>query len=289
MKEPIASYKKTREIIEKNSFLVKKSLGQNFLIDPHVLDKILDAAAVTAEDSIIEIGPGIGGLTQALAERAYHVTAVEIDKELIGILKENLRSYDNVRIIHGDILKTDKSMLLPEPGRPAKVVANLPYYITTPIIMEVLEKRWPVESLTVMVQKEVGDRMRAKPGSKDYGALTLAVQYYAKVYLAANVPPNCFIPRPTVGSAVIHLQISKEQAVSVKNEALMFEIIRAAFSQRRKTLVNCLHHHFKMEKNHAEALLESCGLNAMVRGEALCLEDFARLADSAHPSVIPQA
>ncbi len=229
----------TAEILRKYKFVFQKKFGQNFLVDTHVLDKIIRAAGVTKEDCVLEIGPGIGTMTQYLAESAGHVAAVEIDANLIPILRETLSGYDNVTILHEDIMKTDIRALAREYNgdRPLKVVANLPYYITTPIILELLKEEIPVDSMTVMVQKEVADRMRSGPGSKDYGALSLAVQYYADVYLAANVPPNCFIPRPNVGSAVIRLTKRSEPAVKTADPDLMFCLIRASFNQRRKTLL----------------------------------------------------
>ncbi|MDO4938924.1 MAG: 16S rRNA (adenine(1518)-N(6)/adenine(1519)-N(6))-dimethyltransferase RsmA, partial [Lachnospiraceae bacterium] len=229
--------KNTIEVIQKNKFVFQKRFGQNFLIDAHVLDKIIKAAEIGPGDTVLEIGPGIGTMTQALAENAKKVIAVEIDDNLIPILRENLGEYDNIEIINNDVMKVDIASLGVN-----KVVANLPYYITTPIIMGLLEARVPLDSITVMVQKEVADRMRAKAGTKDYGALSLAVQYYAEPYLVANVPQNCFMPRPNVGSAVIRLTLHKEAPVKTENEKLMFQIIRAAFNQRRKTLQNCLNH-----------------------------------------------
>lgn len=277
--ESIASYKRAKEIIARNNFSIKKSLGQNFLIDGHVLNKIITVADIQKNDLVIEIGPGLGGLTQALAEAAGQVAAVELDKELVTLLEENLRAYSNVEIINGDILKLDMTGIISERAANAKVVANLPYYITTPIIMDILEKRRPVTSLTVMVQKEVADRMKARPGCKDYGALSLAVQYYAEVYLAANVPSNCFLPRPGVDSAVVHLTVYGDPPVKVKNEEVLFQIIQAAFGQRRKTLVNCLNNYFGIDKAKCASLLKRAGLDEQIRGEALDLADFARLAD----------
>lgn len=238
MTEKLSNPKKTIEVIQKHGFDFQKKFGQNFLIDPHVLDKIIAAAGITKDDFVLEIGPGIGTMTQYLAEAAREVTAVEIDRNLIPILEETLAEYDNVTVINQDILKLDLEALSQEKngGRPIKVVANLPYYITTPIIMGLYESHVPVNSITVMVQKEVAQRMQAGPGSKDYGALSLAVQYYASPYIAANVPPNCFMPRPNVGSAVIHLESYQNPPVSVKDEKLMFALIRASFNQRRKTL-----------------------------------------------------
>ena len=266
----------TIEVIQKHGFNFQKKFGQNFLIDPHVLEKIVAAAEITKEDTVLEIGPGIGTMTQRLAEAAGKVIAVEIDDNLIPILKETLAAYDNIEIIHGDIMKMD----IPSLGA-TKVVANLPYYITTPIIMGIFESGAPVQSVTVMVQKEVADRMKSGPGTKDYGALSLAVQYYAQPYLAANVPQNCFMPRPKVGSAVIRLTRHKAPPVQVHDEKLMFQIIRAAFNQRRKTLQNCIGNDdgLNYEKADVAATLEAMGLSVNIRGEALSLEEFAGFTD----------
>ncbi len=273
----------TIEILQKYNFMFQKKFGQNFLIDTHVLDKIIRSAEVTKDDCILEIGPGIGTMTQYLAESAGRVIAVEIDANLIPILKETLAGYDNVTVLHGDILKTDIQKLTEEynGGRPVKVVANLPYYITTPIIMNLLEGSAPVENITVMVQKEVADRMQTGPGSKDYGALSLAVQYYAEPYIVANVPPNCFMPRPNVGSAVIRLTKRKEPPVQVSDPDLMFRLIRASFNQRRKTLLNGLSNAAELPFSREEvaAALEELGLAAAVRGETLTLAQFAALAE----------
>lgn len=273
----------TIEIIRKYQFSFQKKYGQNFLIDPHVLDKIVRAAEVTKEDFVLEIGPGIGTLTQYLAEAARAVTVVEIDDKLIPILRETLAAYDNVSILHQDILKVDLEQLVREEneGRPIKVVANLPYYITTPIIMALLEGGLPVASITVMVQKEVADRMKVGPGTKDYGALSLAVQYYARPEIVASVPPNCFIPRPAVGSAVIRLTRHKTPPVSVQDAHYMFRLVRAAFNQRRKTLVNSLHHapELSLSKEQVGSALEQMALSPTIRGEALTLEQFAALSD----------
>ena len=238
--EKLSNPKETIQVLQKHEFQFKKKFGQNFLIDPHVLDKIVDAAQITKDDFVLEIGPGIGTLTQYLCENARQVLAVEIDDKLIPILKETLQPYDNVEVLHGDILKQDIQQIADtyNDGKPIKVVANLPYYITTPIIMELFESHVPLANVTVMVQKEVADRMKAEPGTKDYGALSLAVQYYAKPYIAAFVPPNCFMPRPNVGSAVIRLDCLARVPVEVHNEKLMFRLIRASFNQRRKTLQN---------------------------------------------------
>ena len=275
--------KATIEILQKYHFMFQKKFGQNFLIDAHVLDKIVDAAGVTKEDVVLEIGPGIGTMTQVLCERAKEVIAVEIDKNLIPILREDTcREYDNLTIINDDILKTDVDALVRERGgRPLKVVANLPYYITTPIVMGLLERHIPVVNITVMVQREVAERMQAGPGSKDYGALSLAVQYYADTYIAAYVPQNCFMPRPNVGSAVIRLSLREEPPVKVKSEAVLFAVIRAAFAQRRKMLVNSLAGSSELActKEQASEALAAAGLPETVRGEALTLEQFAEIAD----------
>ena len=274
----------TIQTIKKYEFAFQKKFGQNFLIDDHVITKIINAAEITKDDLVLEIGPGIGTMTQYLAESAGKVIAVEIDKNLIPILGETLAEYDNVTIINEDILKLDINRLVEEEndGKPIKVVANLPYYITTPIIMGLFESHVPLQSITVMVQKEVADRMQVGPGSKDYGALSLAVQYYAKPYIAANVPPNCFIPRPGVGSAVIRLTRYEEPPVMVKDESLMFKLIRASFNQRRKTLQNGIANSPELpySKAQVEKALEKMGLAANVRGESLTLAEFAKLSDT---------
>ena len=281
--EKLSSPKKTIEIIQKYNFDFQKKFGQNFLIDSHVLEKIIDAANITKDDFVLEIGPGIGTMTQYLSEHAREVMAVEIDHNLIPILKETLAGYDNVEVLNEDILKVDIGKIAEKKnqGRPIKVVANLPYYITTPIIMGLFEKNVPMDSLTVMVQKEVAQRMQAGPGTKDYGALSLAVQFYAEPYIVANVPPNCFMHRPKVGSAVICLTRYKDMPVKVKNEQLMFSIIRASFNQRRKTLQNGINNsstlHFSKEQ--VVDALDKMGLSPKIRGEALSLEQFARLSD----------
>lgn len=281
--EKLSNPQKTIEIIKKYGFDFQKKFGQNFLIDPRVLDKIIVAAEITKDDFVLEIGPGIGTMTQYLAEAAREVTAVEIDRNLIPILQETLAEYDNVTVINEDVLKVDIAALAQEKngGRPIKVVANLPYYITTPIIMGLFESGVPLASVTVMVQKEVALRMQAGPGTKDYGALSLAVQYYASPYLAANVPPNCFMPRPNVGSAVIRLTRYEKPPVQVQDEKLMFRLIRASFNQRRKTLVNGLKNSPELSYTKEEILeaLQRTGLSENVRGEALTLEQFAALAD----------
>lgn len=276
--------KNTIEILQKYGFVFQKRFGQNFLIDTHVLEKIIKASEITKDDFVLEIGPGIGTMTQYLAEAAGQVAAVEIDNALIPILEDTLKEWNNVTVIHGDILKTDIQKLAMEKnqGRPIKVVANLPYYITTPIIMGLFESHVPVESVTVMVQKEVADRMQTGPGSKDYGALSLAVQYYARPEIVANVPPNCFMPRPKVGSAVICLRKYEEPPVQVKNEKLMFRLIRASFNQRRKTLVNSLKNspELSYSKEQVEQAIAECGFSQNIRGEALALEQFAALANA---------
>lgn len=274
---------KTIEILQKYDFSFQKKFGQNFLIDTHVLDKIISAAHITKEDMVLEIGPGIGTMTQYLAEAAGKVIAVEIDRNLIPILEDTLSEYNNVRVINEDVLKLDLRKLADEEngGKAIKVVANLPYYITTPIIMGLFENHVPVESITVMVQKEVADRMQTGPGNKDYGALSLAVQYYAEPYIVANVPPNCFMPRPKVGSAVIRLTRHEKPPVEVKDEKLMFDIIRASFNQRRKTLANGLNNSDKItcSKEIFTKAIEKLGKGASVRGEALSLQEFAKLSN----------
>ena len=276
--------KNTIEIIQKYDFVFQKRFGQNFLVDTHVLEKIIQAAGLTKEDLVLEIGPGIGTMTQYLAENAGRVMAVEIDSNLIPILKETLKDYHNVTVINEDILKVDVAALAEQynGGRPIKVVANLPYYITTPIIMGLFESQVPIDNITVMVQKEVAERMQAGPGTKNYGALSLAVQYYAEPYIVANVPPNCFIPRPSVGSAVIRLTRHGKKPVEVKDEKLMFALIRASFNQRRKTLQNSLNNSAELSfsKEEIGEAIEKMGLSPSVRGEALTLEQFAKLADA---------
>ena len=275
---------RTAGIIQKYNFTFQKRFGQNFLIDEHVLDKIVAAADIDSNDFVIEIGPGIGTLTQYLAENAAKVCAIEIDKELIPILGDTLKGYDNVTVINADVMKYDlPGLIKKEAGNlKVKVVANLPYYITTPIIMYLLEEKLPIESITVMIQKEVAQRMQCGPGSKDYGALSLAVQYYADAYIAANVPPNCFMPRPKVGSAVIRLSVYDNPPINVKDDKHMFKLIRASFNQRRKTLVNAISN-FEGLSYSKEALadaLSSIGLSPTIRGEALTLEEFAALSDA---------
>lgn len=276
--------KYTIEVLQKYGFVFQKRFGQNFLIDTHVLEKIIRESEITKDDFVLEIGPGIGTMTQYLADSAREVTAVEIDDALIPILQDTLKEWDNVNVIHGDILKTDIREIADSKnsGKPIKVVANLPYYITTPIIMGLFESHVPVESITVMVQKEVADRMQTGPGSKDYGALSLAVQYYADPEIVANVPPNCFMPRPKVGSAVIRLRSHKNPPVQVKDEKLMFRLIRASFNQRRKTMANGLKNSQELiyTKEQVEWAIASCGLPLNIRGEALTLEQFAALANA---------
>lgn len=273
----------TIAVLQKYQFHFQKKFGQNFLIDPHVLERIVEAAGITKEDFVLEIGPGIGTMTQYLCECAGAVAAVEIDRNLIPILQDTLSAYENVTIINEDILKVDIAALSQEQngGRPIKVVANLPYYITTPIIMGLLESHVPIDSITVMVQKEVADRMQQGPGSKEYGALSLAVQYYARPEIVANVPPNCFMPRPGVGSAVIRLTRHEAPPVEVSDEKFMFSIIRASFNQRRKTLANGLHNSgaVSLSKEVIEECIRELGYPANIRGEALSLAEFAALSD----------
>ena len=284
MKEPtLGNPQNTIEILQKYNFNFQKKFGQNFLIDTHVLEKIIEESGITKDDFVLEIGPGIGTMTQYLCENAREVAAVEIDKNLIPILADTLSAYDNVEVINDDILKVDINKLAEEKngGKPIKVVANLPYYITTPIIMGLFESHVPIDSITIMVQKEVADRMQVGPGSKDYGALSLAVQYYASPYIVANVPPNCFIPRPAFGSAVIRLTRYQEKPVKVNDSAFMFKIIRASFNQRRKTLQNGLYNssELRIPKEKTVAALEEMGLTPTIRGEKLSLEEFAKLSD----------
>lgn len=282
MKEPtLGNPQNTIAVLQKYNFMFQKKFGQNFLIDTHVLDKIIRSAEITSDDMVLEIGPGIGTMTQYLAQAAGKVIA--IDKALIPILEDTLEGFENVTVLNEDILKVDVAGLAQREngGRPIKVVANLPYYITTPIIMGLFENHVPVKSITVMVQKEVAERMQVGPGTKDYGALSLAVQYYAKPYIVANVPPNCFMPRPKVGSAVIRLERYENPPVQVDDEKLMFKIIRASFNQRRKTLANGLKNSPELDytKEQVEAAIDSLGKGASVRGEALTLEEFATLSN----------
>ena len=281
--EKLSNPQRTIEVIKKYEFCFQKKFEQNFLIDGHVLDKIIAGAGVTKDDMVLEIGPGIGTMTQYLAEAAGKVVAVEIDRNLLPILQETLADYDNVKVIHADVLSLDLEKLVQEEngGRPIKVVANLPYYITTPIIMALFEQHVPLANVTVMVQKEVAARMKSGPGSKDYGALSLAVQYYAEPYIVANVPCNCFMPRPNVDSAVIRLTRYEEPPVQVKDEKMLFKIIRASFNQRRKTLQNGLNNSSELNftKDQIAAAIAEAGFSPSVRGEALTLEQFAKLTD----------
>ena len=281
--EKLSNPQRTIEVIKKYEFCFQKKFGQNFLIDGHVLDKIIAGAGVTKDDMVLEIGPGIGTMTQYLAEAAGKVVAVEIDRNLLPILQETLADYDNIKVIHADVLSLDLEKLVQEEngGRPIKVVANLPYYITTPIIMALFEQHVPLANVTVMVQKEVAARMKSGPGSKDYGALSLAVQYYAEPYIVANVPCNCFMPRPNVDSAVIRLTRYEEPPVQVKDEKMLFKIIRASFNQRRKTLQNGLNNSSELNftKDQIAAAIAEAGFSPSVRGEALTLEQFAKLTD----------
>ena len=283
MNEKLSDPKKTIEVIQKYQFAFQKRFGQNFLIDAHVLEKIVSAAGITKDDCVLEIGPGIGTMTQYLAESAGQVIAVEIDTNLLPILADTLKDYSNVKVINQDILKVDINELVKESnnGRPIKVVANLPYYITTPIIMGLFESNVPIDNITVMVQKEVADRMQVGPGTKEYGALSLAVQYYAKPEIVAIVPPNCFMPRPNVGSAVIRLTRHKEVPVQVNDEKLMFKIIRASFNQRRKTLANGLNNapDIHLSKEVIQESIEELGVPVTIRGEALTLQQFAQLSN----------
>lgn len=279
----IATPEGTKAVLNRYPFVFQKKFGQNFLIDPHVLDKIINAAEITKEDCVIEIGPGIGSVTQALIANAGKVISIEIDDQLIPILTEQFGECENFRLIHKDVLKVDLHKLIEEesPNRRIKVVANLPYYITTPIVMMLLEHNLPIESITVMVQKEVADRMASGPGSKQYGAITVAMKYYCDTYLVANVPQNCFMPRPNVDSAVIKLTIHKEPIVDIKDEAQLLKIIKAAFSQRRKTLLNTLasNGNLGMSKDDIKNILDESGIGASTRGETLPLEEYAGLSN----------
>lgn len=273
----------TIEILKKYNIKFQKRFGQNFLIDTHVLDKIIDAAGVSSKDFVLEVGPGIGTLTQYLCENAREVMAVEIDSSLIPVLSETLSGYDNVTVVNEDILKLDIKKIAEERngGRAVKVVANLPYYITTPVIMGILESHVPFDNITVMVQKEVAQRMQAVPGTKDYGALSLAVQYYSEAEIVANVPANCFMPRPGVGSAVIRLRSHSKPCVNVDNEEFMFRIIRASFNQRRKTMQNGLANDSRLgvSKEQVAEALRQMGLKEMIRGETLSLAQFAEFSN----------
>lgn len=283
--------KNTIEILNKYHFIFQKKFGQNFLIDTHVLEKIIASAQITKDDLVLEIGPGIGTMTQYLCESAREVIAVEIDKNLIPILEnDTLSIYNNITIINQDILKVDINKIVQERnnGKPIKVVANLPYYITTPIIMGLFEAHVPIENITVMVQKEVADRMQSGPGNKNYGALSLAVQFYADPYIVANVPPNCFMPRPNVGSAVIRLTLHEDAPVKVKDERLMFRLIRASFNQRRKTLVNGLNNspEISLPKEVILDSIKELGVSETIRGEALSLQQFATLSDIIYTKLV---
>ncbi|MCL2616565.1 MAG: 16S rRNA (adenine(1518)-N(6)/adenine(1519)-N(6))-dimethyltransferase RsmA [Defluviitaleaceae bacterium] len=281
----IASYAATRELISTHDLRVKKNLGQNFLVDPFVLEKIASAADITTDDLVVEIGPGLGALTQALLERAGHVVAVELDTRLADILHTTLADYTNLTILNTDAQHCDWEGIAKAHGYSSfRAVANLPYYITTPLIMGLLEGTAPVKSITIMIQREVAARILAKPSTRDYGALTLGVAYRANARIVANVPRNCFIPRPGVDSAVIHLDVLPEPPVQVADECLLFGIIKAAFSQRRKTLVNCIFtiESLSLTKDAIESMLINCGLDKNVRGEALCLSQFAVIANTLH-------
>lgn len=279
----IATPEGTKAVLNRYPFVFQKKFGQNFLIDPHVLDKIINAAEITKEDCVIEIGPGIGSVTQALIDNAGKVISIEIDNQLIPILTEQFGGCENFRLIHKDVLKVDLHKLIAEesPNRRIKVVANLPYYITTPIIMMLLEHNLPIESITVMVQKEVADRMASGPGSKQYGAITVAMKYYCDTYLVANVPQNCFMPRPNVDSAVIKLTLHQEPIVDINDEEQLLKIIKAAFSQRRKTLLNTLasNGNLGLSKEEIKNVLDESGIGASTRGETLSLDDYAMLSN----------
>ncbi len=281
MENRISTPTRTRAIMETYGFSLKKKYGQNFLTDEHILDAIVEGADVQPTDWVIEIGPGIGALTQYLADKAEKVIAIEIDDFLIPILGDTLSGYNNIEIIHQDVLKVDFETLLEgkQPSQNVKVVANLPYYITTPIIMKLFEEHVPVTSITVMVQKEVADRMNAKPSTKDYGSLTLAVQFYADTEIVVQVPPSCFIPQPKVGSTVIKLSRKTQYVDQIKEDKVLFDIIRGAFQQRRKTLVNTLSHQNNntYSKEDIRMALEKLGLSSTIRGEALSLDEFIEL------------
>lgn len=282
MNKRIANIATTKAVIDKYGFTFQKRFGQNFLIDTNIIEKIIDGSGITKEDTVLEIGPGLGSLTQLMAEAAGRVIAVEIDKKLIPVLEDTLSDYDNIRIINEDILKLDMHKLIKEEGiKSLKVVANLPYYITTPIIMGLIERDLPIESITVMIQKEVAERMNARPSTKAYGSLTLAVNFYASTEIVTMVPPGCFIPKPKVGSAVIKLTKLVEPSVTTKDEKLMFQLIKGAFAQRRKTFINSLTNSQQLpfEKEDVGKALESLNIDVRIRGEALSLEQFALLAD----------
>jgi 16S rRNA (adenine1518-N6/adenine1519-N6)-dimethyltransferase len=281
--ERIAQNYKTKEIIKKHDFTLKKKYGQNFLIDTSILDKIVEASEITKEDLVIEIGPGIGSLTQSLAQNAGQVVAIEIDNKLIPVLKETLKDYNNITIINKDVLSVDIGVIIESYNyNKVKVIANLPYYITTPIVMNLLEKEYKIDKIVIMVQKEVADRMKAKANTKEYGAISLAVCYYAQTSIVTKVPPQSFMPKPNVDSAVIKLEVRKEPKVKVSNKALMFKIIKCAFGQRRKTLVNCLFkaNFFGISKEELAKTLEQCGLDKNIRGEVLDLEDYAKVTEA---------
>ena len=279
----LASPRETKAIIDSYSFSFQKKFGQNFLVDSNVLENIIEKAGITKDDLVVEIGPGIGTMTQYLCEAAREVVAIEIDEMLIPILNYTLSEYDNVEIINDDALKTDIEQIAKKKndGKPIKVVANLPYYITTPIIMGLLEGDAPIESITIMVQKEVAERMQTGPGSKEYGALSLAVQYYADANILMNVPASCFMPKPKVDSSVIKLDIYKEKHIDVCDEEMLFKVIRASFNQRRKTLVNGLKNagNLPFRKEEIEEAIEKLGEDVRVRGEKLTLEQFAKLTN----------
>lgn len=292
MAERISTPSRTKQIIEENRFSFKKNFGQNFLIDSNILDNISDCAGVTKEDCVLEIGPGIGSLTQVLAENAREVVAVEIDSTLIPILNQTLNGYENVEILNQDILKTDIDAIIAQKneGKPIKVVANLPYYITTPIIMDLLEKERHIDSITVMVQKEVAERMQAGPKEKEYGALSVAVQYYCDATLDMVVQPSCFMPRPKVASAVITLKVLPERKVKTKDDALFFHLVKCAFGQRRKTLLNSLNNQgkFPLTKEDLTTIVTSLGWDERIRGEALGLQEFAALTNAIYDKLHPE-
>jgi len=280
MIERISNPSTTRAIVEKYAFAFQKRFGQNFLIDQHILEKIIIGSEVTKDDIVIEIGPGIGSLTQYLCETAGHVIAIEIDKQLMPILKDTLAGYDNLELINQDILEVNLHKLIePYKGKSIKIIANLPYYITTPIIMHIFEEELPIHSITIMIQKEVAERINAAPNSKIYGALSLAVQFHAETHIVANVPPTCFMPRPNVGSSVIKLTKYKTPPVTVLDSKKMFKVIRASFNQRRKTLVNTMQHQLGMDKGGVATCLETLNISPTIRGEALSLEQFANLTN----------
>lgn len=290
----IATPSRTRQLIAKHGFVLKKSLGQNFLIDRNILLNIVEAAELEAADGVLEIGPGIGALTEQLARRAGSVVAIELDGRLLPILEESLAGYPNVSIVHGDVLKVDLVKLFQDRFRDAervKVVANLPYYVTTPIIMKLLEERLPISSIVVMIQKEVAERLSAGPGTKDYGSLSIAVQYYSEAETVAFVPRTAFLPQPNVDSAVVRLRLREYPPVKVEDERWFFEVVHAAFAQRRKTLANNLLGRFlpKDRRAELEAILASCGIDPGRRGETLSLEEFARLSDALRRAGVRQA